>query len=263
VRACKDSLERILVEAKAATLRIETCAAGIDKLTATRSGGGKGGGFASLHKRLQDHHLVAIVVDHPASALTLLGTPDMVARVAKILEDELDVEEHSRVVGERLIPVIIGRGGTNIKKLQADTGAVIDLDRSGGRVTVRGRKAQVALAVAKLDELLEGNGEKEVRVSQRQVPLLIGRGGGTIRQLQEDSGAQIDVRKDESLVRIRGNQKQVEDAVRLIEAVLAESAPLKPPAANGTAPTTSGAPPPGLSKTPGPPARGPPPGLSK
>ena len=47
----------------------------------------------------------------------------------------------------------------------------IDLDRSGGRVTVRGRKAQVALAVAKLDELLEGNGEKEVRVSQRQVPL--------------------------------------------------------------------------------------------
>eukprot|EP00322_Chrysochromulina_rotalis_P014196 CAMPEP_0115860504 /NCGR_PEP_ID=MMETSP0287-20121206/17163_1 /TAXON_ID=412157 /ORGANISM="Chrysochromulina rotalis, Strain UIO044" /LENGTH=429 /DNA_ID=CAMNT_0003314833 /DNA_START=31 /DNA_END=1321 /DNA_ORIENTATION=+ len=247
VATSKQGLEAVLAEATAAAVRLPTCAAAIDKLTRERAAG-----------------RVDAPVREPSEAPT--GRPprrhrrrprgeradaaEAVAAMQLILEAELDVDEHTRYVNDRLIPIIIGRGGSNIKKLQADTGATVDLDRAGGRVSVRGRKAQVAAAVGMLDELCAGNGERELRVNSRQIPQLIGRGGSNIRQLQADSGATIDVRKEDSLVRVRGAPAAVEDAVRRIHELLAESAPPPPQKTSARAATAAG-PPPGLAPPPG------------
>jgi len=134
----------------------------------------------------------------------------------------------------------------------------VSLERAGNRVVVRGRKSQVAKAVAMLDELTAGNGEKDVHVTSRQIPLIIGRGGEKIRQLQQESGAQLDVRKEDGLVRIRGNAAAVEKATQLVQALLTEGAngqangaaaklPKPPPGLSGPAAAPSGGPPPGLA----------------
>jgi len=108
----------------------------------------------------------------------------------------------------------------------------------------------VAAAVTRLDELAAEFGEKELRVNGRQIPLLIGRGGTTIRQLQQDSGASIDIRKEEGVVKIRGTQAATDDALKRIQELLAA-----PPSAN------TAAPPPGLQRPTPPTTSGPPPDL--
>uniref|UniRef100_A0A7S2N7G6 K Homology domain-containing protein n=1 Tax=Haptolina brevifila TaxID=156173 RepID=A0A7S2N7G6_9EUKA len=247
VGASKAALEAQLIEAESSAVRLPLNAAQYDKLTRS---GPPTRRWDSLHRRLQEGHSVALVPDRAAMELTILGAADAVARVQLTLDEELDVDEHAREVNERLIPIIIGRAGANIKKLQADSGAQVDLDRAGGRVTVRGRKAQVAAAVARLDELASEFGEKELRVLQRQIPLIIGRGGTTIRQLQQDTGASIDIRKEDCVVRIRGSQAVTDDALRRIQELLAAAAATPNPSA----------PPPGLQRPQGQPA--PPPGLT-
>ena len=260
IEACKLRLETLLAEAKAAKVVLPTRPAAIDKLTHVRPTVSQKQSPPTLHKRLQDANLVAIVIDRTENVLTLLGRAAAVAKVEKVLEEELDVDEHIRLVSERLIPVIIGRGGCNIKKLQDDSGANVSLERGGNRVVVRGRTSQVAKAVAMLDELTAGNGEKDVHVTSRQIPLIIGRGGEKIRQLQQESGAQLDVRKDDGLVRIRGNAAAVEKATQLVQALLAEGANGQ---ANGAA-SKLPKPPPGLSGRAAAPSDGPPPpGLAK
>ena len=247
VGASKAALEARLLEAEEATVRLPLNAAQYDKLTRS---GPPTRRWDSAHRRLQEAYSVALHADRQSMELTILGSKAAVERVQGVLEEELDVDEHARVVSDRLIPIIIGRAGANIKKLQADSGATVDLDRAGGRVTVRGRKAQVAAAVARLDELAAEFGEKELRVNGRQIPLLIGRGGTTIRQLQQDSGASIDIRKEEGVVKIRGTQAATDDALKRIQELLAA-----PPSAN------TAAPPPGLQRPTPPTTSGPPPGL--
>ena len=86
--------------------------------------------------------------------------------------------------------------------------------------------------------------------------LIIGKGGATIRQLQQDSGAQIDIRKEDSIVRVRGSAAQIEDAQQRIKVLLGASS--KPSAGAGAG---AGAAPPGLSQ-PTAAAADPPPGLA-
>ena len=172
------------------------------------------------------------------------------------LEAEFDVDEHTREVPERMVGIIIGKGGSNIKRLQQESGATIELRRDGSRMlSVRGRKAQVEAAIRLLDDL---GVEQEVPVAPKQIPLIIGRGGATIRQLSADSGATIDVSKEDGVVRMRGSQAQVDDAVRRVNELLAEQSGGGGGAGAGAA--AAGGPPPGLK---GAAVNGPPPGLTQ
>ena len=80
---------------------------------------------------------------------------------------------------------------------------------------------------------------------QTQAALIIGKGGATIRQLQQESGAQIDIRKEDSIVRVRGSAAQIEEAQRRIKVLLGASSK---PSAGAGAGAGAGAAPPGLSQ---------------
>ena len=189
----------------------------------------------ALPRKLQEAHGCALVPDREERTLTIIGSVEGVGRVRAALEPELDVDEHVREVPERLVPIIIGRGGSTIKQIISDSGADVNLDRATRRVTVRGRTARVAAAVALLDALAAGQQEKELRLSLRQVPLLIGRGGSNIRSLQADSRATIDIRKDDNVVRVRGTADAVDDAIRRIHELLAANGAPIAAAADGAA----------------------------
>ena len=78
-------------------------------------------------------------------------------------EEELRIHgtaEHIRPVNPKLIPVIVGRAGANVKKMQDDSGASVVIDRTKNCVVVQGTKRQVEKAVAMLD--MFGDGSKMI-----------------------------------------------------------------------------------------------------
>lgn len=123
-----------------------------------------------------------------------------------------------------------------------------------------GRKLAVQKAMALLDELTaQFGGARDIPIKERQIALVIGKGGATIKALQSESGATINIAKDEfpPVLRLRGSQQAVELAEQLITAKLGEPAQggrqnaSRPPPGLGTpsAPPTTTAPPPGLAQS--------------
>ena len=68
------------------------------------------------------------------------------------------------------------------------------------------------------------------------MPLIIGRGGATIRQLESDSGATITVSKDDSraVVRVRGSKRAVDKATELLQQLIYGGGANGAKGANGT-----------------------------
>jgi len=244
----KGELDALLGEAEGCAVQLTLSAAQMERLHRPQ-----GREREVLVRKLQEVHEVALLVERSSMLLSMRGREAAVAAAQKAMELVLDVDDHERVVPMAAIPVIIGRAGANIKRLKLESGASFDLDRASGRLRVQGTKAGVAKGCELLDELLDQNaGHLELRVHGRQVPLIIGRGGATIRQLQADSGASIAVSKEEHLVRMRGSKAQVELAMQLVQQLIAPPPSSAPPPSErnhraATAPPPGlGAPPPGL-----------------
>ena len=251
VGKAKGKLEALLLEAERCAVTQPLNGAQLDKLSRATGRDRK-----PLLHQLQETYECALFADRATMTLSVRGKGDAVARMQEALVQELDVDEHERVVPTQMIPIIIGKGGTTIKRLQQDSGATFDLERSSGRVRIFGRSSAVQKALAMLDGLTAEFGAiEEIEVQPRQIALVIGRGGATIKALQAESGATIDIRKEACVVRINGSQAAVAMATERINALL--NSP--PPSSNGTAQRANGAPPPGLRQ---PPRSGPPPGLA-
>lgn len=196
-----------------------------------------------LSSKLQSQFECAVVVDRAAMTLSLRGRAEAMVRLQAFLDVQLDVDEHVRDVPGQSLSLIIGKGGVNIKRLQSESGAVFDLDKISGRVRIHGTNAAVQKAVQLLDELLEQFGSNvEIRLQPRQVPLIIGRAGATIKALQAESGASIVVSKEELLVRLRGSKSAIDAAKQRIQALLQDSHP----SAAGPPARSAAGPPPGL-----------------
>lgn len=97
---------------------------------------------------------------------------------------------------------VIGARGANIKRLQEETGAFIDVDRDGGVVVIRGSDADaVASAVEKVKAVLDEAGgslpadqiEKRLAVDRGAVGAVVGAGGSVIRRIQEETGARLNI----------------------------------------------------------------------
>ena len=148
---------------------------------------------------------------------------------------------------------IIGRGGETISQLQAQTGASIKVQSSSEvtagqnrRVTISGLPHAVAAAKREVEKFMQetpvvtgpaivgglgtysmapalgsedGSGVT-VMVPPDMVGRVIGRGGETIRRLQEESGARIQIERDQNQLRIRGTNQAIENAKRLVSEVI-------------------------------------------
>jgi len=101
------------------------------------------------------------------------------------------------------IGLVIGKGGEVIRRLQEETGANISCERESNLFKVVGTPAQVASARARILRLLDGEemptilkpGEvKEVlQLPRYAVGAVIGSKGAVVNQLQQASGASINV----------------------------------------------------------------------
>ncbi|KAJ3350558.1 Far upstream element-binding protein 1 [Entophlyctis luteolus] len=166
----------------------------------------------------------------------------------------------SKITREITIPtdmvgLIIGRGGETLKRIQAETGVLkiqFNQDRESSATerttTLIGSEADVEKAAKMIQELVSGGhrggglgsfgggggashyGPKgsmvTVEVPGDRIGLVIGKGGETIRSLQQTTGARITVvpdgapRQGFKTVNIQGTDSQIEESKRMIDDIV-------------------------------------------
>lgn len=160
------------------------------------------------------------------------------------------------MVPDKMVGLIIGRGGEQITRLQAESGCKIQMaqDSQGmpeRQCTLTGAPGAIAQARASIERIIAnegsgpprmgggggpggpmgmggggGGGHFEMMVSGHKVGLIIGKSGETIKQLQERSGAKIIIIQDsaelahEKPLRITGDPQAVETAKQLVTEIL-------------------------------------------
>jgi len=159
------------------------------------------------------------------------------------------------MVPDKMVGLIIGRGGEQITRLQAESGCKIQMaqDSQGmpeRQCTLTGPPSAIAQARSAIERIIAsegtgggggpprggggmgapggggGGGMFEMSVPGHKVGLIIGKGGETIKQLQERSGAKIIIIQDspeaahEKPLRITGDPGAVEAAKELVTEIL-------------------------------------------
>jgi predicted RNA-binding protein YlqC (UPF0109 family) len=146
-------------------------------------------------------------------------------------------------VAAHLIGRVIGRGGANLRAVQALTGASVDVDRGDGGarlVTVSGLPANVIVACSMLTQVVEqatlqngnappGGPRTELRVpcDASKVGWVVGQKGVTIKAIRSLSGARVDVLdvQDEGgrrsgCVVLSGTEAEVAEARKALDGLL-------------------------------------------
>lgn len=140
---------------------------------------------------------------------------------------------------------LMGRGGDNIRRIEEFSNARVDVDRHEARVTIIGKGGSLTKArsmvlsevsYAKTDDgtILKDDGkgdekrkEKEplkLWVWSKEAGRIIGRGGETVREINQKTGADVQVsRQDihehgiaERLIQVMGTKAQIEEAYPLV-----------------------------------------------
>lgn len=154
------------------------------------------------------------------------------------------------MVPDKMVGLIIGRGGEQITRLQAESGCKIQMAQDSAgmqerQCTLTGPPSAIAAAKASIDRIIanEGSGPQrgppgmggpqgggggffEMVVQGHKVGLIIGKGGETIKHLQESTGAKIVIIQEtadfanEKPLRITGSPDSVERAKNMVTEIL-------------------------------------------
>ena len=94
-----------------------------------------------------------------------------------------------------IIAQLIGPAGSTIKRLQAETGARIDVDsqHTPCEVTISGASPAIVEAARRAVEAIVSPTSVHIRCDSSSVGQVIGPKGATIKRLQAETGARIDV----------------------------------------------------------------------
>ena len=162
------------------------------------------------------------------------------------------------MVPDKMVGMIIGRGGEQITRLQADSGCKIQMAQESGGLsermcTLTGPPPAIAQAKAMIDGIISsgegghpggggggrggfggggggpmGGGQVEMMVPGHKVGLIIGKGGETIKMLQEQTGAKIVIIQesneptDQKPLRISGPPEAIEEAKAKVMDILSQ-----------------------------------------
>jgi polyribonucleotide nucleotidyltransferase len=146
------------------------------------------------------------------------------ALVQQFLHDNQIVEV---MVPDGMVGGIVGKGGSAIRQMEADTGASLQLPRrskKSGRVLIRGTPEAVARAQAAMTGALEELTpvQFELSVQPRLGGIIIGKKGVTIREIVANSGANVTVGKD-GRIQFKGRKGQVEQAKLAVSGLVEEN----------------------------------------
>ncbi|XP_048149285.1 LOW QUALITY PROTEIN: tudor and KH domain-containing protein [Corvus hawaiiensis] len=197
-------------------------------------------GRGSVHS-LSSLQKTALLLGVPAAATVLYilyrrYRESREAQVTFVADEGLEIGVR---VPRTALKSLIGRRGATINQLRQETGAQIDVEEEeeeeeGGQslVQISGSPGQVCRAKAAVLRIVADSAPvaEQLRVPQRAVGRIIGRGGETVRAICRSSGARVECGGHEPeaglaplrVIRLLGTRKEVETAKKLILEKLSE-----------------------------------------
>jgi len=121
---------------------------------------------------------------------------------------------------------VIGTRGQQIAEVRQKSGAQVDVDKSpsGCRVRVVGSREQADAAIVLIKQILEpvGGQDETIGIPRNAVGRIIGAGGSRIQELQEKSGAKIDIDRttEQCHVRFSGTAEAIASAKAMVVEIL-------------------------------------------
>ncbi|CAD7697243.1 unnamed protein product [Ostreobium quekettii] len=212
-------------------------------------------------KQLQHDTNTKIQIDHQASGdmkkVSITGkSVEALEEAKQMIKGILEADGPSSAPGEvsqtvdclpGIVGRVIGRGGETIKALQSASGANIVVDQNfpqgvPRKVKITGQPDAVDRAVKMVTELINGEPGSAQKVIQKygvgmtkvldcpktMVGRVIGKGGETIKALQRDTGAavQIDQNVEPCKVTISGPPQKVQAAADMVQEIINGGTPL-------------------------------------
>ncbi|KAJ1455776.1 hypothetical protein M885DRAFT_518971 [Pelagophyceae sp. CCMP2097] len=175
------------------------------------------------------------------AAVVVSGTKDQVAAAVLAIKGLLADASNSEILELAChVGVILGKGGTVIRGIQDASQARVDVAAVDGAqdrciVTLAGSKQQIAAAKALVNAAVDdkdkpvlepGDVLENVVLPEACVGTIIGKGGESIKKLQAETGAKVDVSKTKASCAVYGPSAAVKKAVAFIRDVVDKQAKL-------------------------------------
>ncbi|KAL3801560.1 hypothetical protein ACHAWO_001365 [Cyclotella atomus] len=161
-----------------------------------------------------DRDLISVVVnsesaDDATKAVELVN--------ARLVESEkLNYVFRLATADAWLLPLIIGKAGKNVKKIEAATGCSIDVFKDELSVVVRGESKDAVQSGREAVEAIVDQARKEcvfVELPESAIPAFVGKGGAHIKQLSAAHEVEIEkTKKHQSTIKITGKEEAVANA---------------------------------------------------
>jgi rRNA processing protein Krr1/Pno1 len=182
--------------------------------------------------------IVKINANVEAGTVEISGPKALVDKAVKLCKQAVFGETQTTMKLESRLAMNLVFGGDykTIQQLQSSTGAKLDMDKETFTLKMSGKREEVDAAHAAVKSLLQRCKGVTIDIKAADVGAVYGKGGGTIRNIQDKTGAIIEVQQQSSssdsdaLVKcvIMGEPDSVTQARQLIAKALAREVELKP-----------------------------------
>jgi len=153
---------------------------------------GRGG---SNIRAAQEATGVRIDADVDAGTLVIVGPADQVSTALTMCHNAAfgEVQDVMELGSRNAVNLVYGPSFQTIQSLQDSTGCKLDITRGSTTLKLAGSSEAVAEATAQIRALLEENRGFEMTIENSKVGAVYGKGGETLRSIQDRTGTQIDV----------------------------------------------------------------------
>mmetsp|Transcript_10702 Transcript_10702/g.22983 ORF Transcript_10702/g.22983 Transcript_10702/m.22983 type:complete len:731 (-) Transcript_10702:272-2464(-) len=153
---------------------------------------GKGG--ANI-RATQEATGVRIDADVDAGTLVIVGPSDQVSTALTMCHNAAfgEVQDVIELGSRNAVNLVYGPSFQTIRELQDTTGCKLDITRGSTTLKLAGSSEAVAEATEQIRALLEANRGFEMTIENSKVGAVYGKGGETLRSIQDRTGTQIDV----------------------------------------------------------------------
>jgi len=138
---------------------------------------------------------VRIDADVDAGTLVIVGPADKVSTALTMCHNAAfgEVQDVMELGSRNAVNLVYGPSFQTIQSLQDSTGCKLDITRGSTTLKLAGSSEAVAEASAQIRALLEANRGFEMTIENSKVGAVYGKGGETLRSIQDRTGTQIDV----------------------------------------------------------------------
>ena len=173
-----------------------------------------------------------IDADVESGTLAITGSADQVSIALTMCHNAAfgEVQKVLELGSRNAVNVVYGPNFRTIRGMQDSTGCRLDIDRGTTTLKLAGSADAVAAATAQIHALLEANRGFEMTIDNSKVGSVYGKGGETLRSIQDRTGTQIDVARGptHATVSVMGTAEASQRARNMLQRAIDGEVELKP-----------------------------------